>query len=70
MEPRYEVVVGSIGTVYRGRSRSIAFESFDGYKRRSKEGLGRASGESVTLIMDEDIVVEYVPEIERGGDSS
>ena len=46
---RYSVVVGNIGTVYCGSNRKVADRIWDDYKKASRCGYGRASGEPVTL---------------------
>lgn len=61
----YEVVVGNVGTVYRGRSIKKALKTFTDYVEASKSGApdghaGRASGEDVTLFRDDDIYKEHV----------
>jgi len=48
----YEVIVSNIGTVYRGSSRTEATRLFREYVALSKQGAGRAGGESVTLMED------------------
>lgn len=49
---KYQVIVGNIGTVYDGDSWNDAKRDFGIYKRKSIEGVGRASGESVVLMED------------------
>lgn len=46
---RYEVIVGNVGTVYRGSNRAEALWCFAMWDKRSKEYFGRASGEKVTF---------------------
>ena len=46
----YEVIVGNIGSVYSGSSRSIADGKMRTYIEQSKTGRGRAGGENVTLL--------------------
>lgn len=50
----YSVVVGNIGQVYRGGSKSAALKAFSTYVKQSKSGKGRAGGEGVDLY-DESI---------------
>lgn len=57
--PQYHVVVGNLGTVYSGCSGGRARELYDAYVTDSKAGIGRASGEPVTLFCDEAITQEY-----------
>lgn len=57
----YQVIVGNVGTVYNGESLKEAMELFDGYRTISKtEGSSRASGESVRLYHDDEIILEFV----------
>lgn len=63
----YEVVVGNIGTVYRGPDESMALKKFEIYVAQSEEGYGRASGESVTILKDGDVWREHMG-AERTGD--
>lgn len=65
---RYEVIVGNVGTVYYGASRRAADRSFSDYVRQSKHAMGRADGESVTLIADNEIAREYVGKVDREAD--
>lgn len=55
----YEVIVGNIGTVYRGDDESEARRLFDVYVEQSRSGFGRAGGESVTVFQDGEIVLEH-----------
>lgn len=56
----YEVIVGNVGTVYRGDSASDAETAFADYVNLSKTiRSGRASGESVTLMCNGDIAREH-----------
>lgn len=57
----YELYVGNIGKVYDGESLSIAVKTYDEYVERSKLGVGRASGETVTLLCDGAIRCEHNP---------
>ena len=56
---RYEVIVGNVGTVYDGFSRSAALTKYSTYVKSSRSGGGRAGGEDVTLMRDGDIVKEH-----------
>lgn len=55
----YEVVVGNIGTTYAGTSRNAAFADFRDYRDQSKRGIGRAAGETVTVLRDNIIIREH-----------
>ena len=47
----YEVIVGNIGSVYQGRSRTTALATYESYVEISKEHVGaRCYGEDVTLL--------------------
>lgn len=58
--PDFEVIVGNIGTVYRGDDIDKATEFFTDYVGISNGLFGRASGEDVTLFEDGDILMEHV----------
>jgi hypothetical protein len=49
--PKYEVVVGHVGTVYSGRDGDEARHAFDHYKMLSEMNSG-AGGEPVALLED------------------
>jgi hypothetical protein len=51
----YEVVVGNIGTVYKGASKKQAWKDYEDYIKQSKSERGRASGEDVTILLDGEI---------------
>lgn len=57
----YEVVVGNIGTVYRGPDYGIALDNFDEYYGQSRFRYGRASMEQVTLLCDGEPMKDYTP---------
>ena len=59
----YEVVVGNIGCVYYGEKLASANSAFKEYCKQSKESFGRASGESVVMMKDGEIIKEYIPNI-------
>lgn len=58
----YEVVVGNIGSVYKGTDKDEAGRVFDEYRDQSKSGVGRAGNESVTLFDNNEIDREHEPE--------
>ena len=64
-DPLYEVQVGNIGRVYRGRDEDEAKRIFSEYVTQSRAGTGRAGGESVTLFEDDDPIEEYFLEDEE-----
>lgn len=47
----FEVIVGNIGTVYRGKNYATAELAWKEYAEMSREQYGRAGGEPVTLIV-------------------
>ena len=57
----YEVIVGNIGSVYQGRSRTEAIKTYRSYVRSSREHVGaRCYGEDVTLLLDGEIEQEHM----------
>lgn len=57
---KFEVVVGNIGTVYVGKDGKMADKKFNLYTVYSKENLGRAAGEDVTLMNNGEIAKKYL----------
>ena len=55
----YQVIVGNVGTVYDGTSNSDAIMTWIAYCDMSREGRGRAAGETVTILKDGEIANEY-----------
>ena len=55
----YEVVVGNIGTVYRGSSKREAQSTFKYYVSQSQNDEGRAGGENVTYWEDNEPLIEF-----------
>ena len=55
----YEVIVGNIGRVHEGSDSYKAASIYNRYVDLSKEGYGRAAGETVTLLRDGEIVQEH-----------
>ena len=60
-EHYYEVIVGNLGSVYSGANRKKATETFRAYAKQSKAGYGRAAGEEVWLLADDEIEREFTP---------
>ena len=56
----WEVVVGNIGNVYCGPSEVQAKAKFTVYENQSRSLVGRAGGEDVTLLRNNEIVREHV----------
>lgn len=64
---KYSVIVGNIGEVYSGYSEEEAEETYAEYEEQSREELGRAAGEHVTLMLGSDILREYYPNYDING---
>jgi hypothetical protein len=60
----WEVCVGNLGVMYCP-TKLLALEEYAYYKKASKEGYGRVSGEDVVLMCDGEIVKEYIGSIGR-----
>lgn len=52
----FEVVVGNVGTVYRGDDFGEAVGTYSEYRELSQIGYGSVSGESVALFEGGDIL--------------
>ncbi len=58
--PVYEVIVGNVGSVYQGRSRTKALATYESYVEISKQHFGvRCYGEDVTLLVNGEIEQEH-----------
>jgi|HubBroStandDraft_3_1064219.scaffolds.fasta_scaffold11611_3 hypothetical protein len=55
----YELYISNLGLVVECSSLKQANEYFESYVELSKSGYGRASGESVTLILHDEIIREF-----------
>ena len=53
------VIVGNIGTVYDGTNGFAARQEYSVYVGLSRAPYGRASGESITLLRDDDVALEH-----------
>lgn len=62
MKTVYQVIVGNIGTM-EYTSKKLALECFNTYVSLSKSDTGRASGEDVTLMANDDPIREYLGSI-------
>ncbi len=58
----YQVIVGNIGTVYDDTDLKAAQAVFDEYVEQSRNNYGRASGEDVTMLCDDE---EYAIHVGR-----
>ena len=56
----YDVCVGNIGNVYTGHNAREARRTFTEYVDMSMAGYGRAAGESVSLLKNDEIVSDYM----------
>jgi hypothetical protein len=56
----YEVLVGNIGSVYRGNLLTTAKQVFDDYANSSKHRIGRSAGENVVIYQNGEEYLEYV----------
>lgn len=56
----YEVYVGNIGNVYTGHNAREARRTFAEYVDMSRAGYGRAAGEAVSLLKNDEIVSDYI----------
>jgi hypothetical protein len=61
---QWQVIVGNVGTVYYGPSRRDAYATFNTYRNDSARGIGRAAGEPVTLMRDDQPFREHHPKQE------
>lgn len=59
-EPTYQVIVGNIGNVYEGQSYKTARAKFKEYVGQSKLNVGRAAGENVTMLSNDEIEDEFI----------
>ena len=59
---RYQVIVGNIGTVIDTNSFIEANMVYSGYRKLSREGVGRAAYEQVTLLKDNEPKYEHFPD--------
>lgn len=62
-EEEYDVIVGNIGNVYSGTDEDKARATYKEYVEQSKSGVGRAGGEDVTLMLNDEIEDEFIGSI-------
>lgn len=60
----YTVIVGNVGNVLETESKRDAMGTYKDYVIRSQSNRGRCAGEPVTLMRDNEIMVEYPGTIE------
>ncbi len=63
--PMFTVVLGGMERVYEGVNERYAYSQFRDLVDASKEGIGQAAGQTVTLYKDSVEVVKYSPERRR-----
>ena len=63
MSNLYQIIVSNIGNVNTTINRKIAYKLFHEYRQQSKDNYGRASGETVTMLIDGIEHKEYRPKI-------
>jgi len=59
--PSWEVIVGNIGSVYRGCDETYSRETFATYKQQSIDDYGRGGSEQVHLMEDDEMDSSYIP---------
>ncbi len=59
MDDEYEVIVGNVGLVYKGKDILDACDTFSRYVRKSKSGEGRCADECVTMFRNGEMTMEY-----------
>ena len=64
MKNNWETIVGNVGTVYTGTNGFEARKTYSQYVAISKNGLGHAGHENVTLMKNDEPYLEYVPSVE------
>ena len=57
----FKVIVGNIGMVIETSDEATARWTFDEYVKLSKEEYGRCTGEPVTLMAGDEILLDYAP---------
>jgi hypothetical protein len=62
----YILVVGNLGVMYTGSDSTTAYTDFDRYCRLSKQGIGWAADESVTLLKNGEPDQEFIPQHDVG----
>jgi hypothetical protein len=59
-----EIIVGNIGSVYRGNNDTEALRVYNEYVEQSTTDYGRAAGESVTWFVNDEPFREYIGTID------
>ena len=57
---RYKVFVGNIGKVFESDSLDRVLAVYHDYREQSRNGIGRAAGENVTVFKDDILRWEFV----------
>lgn len=63
---RHEIIVGNVGTVYSGTDKKEARRVYDEYVEQSQGNYGRAAGESVTWMREDELFLEHRGTVEDG----
>jgi hypothetical protein len=66
----FDVIVGNIGLVYSGPNLFEADAAYSAYRRASIDNVGRAAGETVTMLKDSEIVREHIGTSENDDDAT
>lgn len=61
---KHQIIVGNIGTVYDGGENEKAKDAFEEYKDQSQNNYGKASGEPVTWMRNDEIYKEFRPKLQ------
>jgi len=62
---QYQVIVGNVGNVYDGDNKQEAYKHYSEYVHESKYGTGMASGESVTIMDNDEPENEFLGLVDR-----
>lgn len=66
--PRYEIIVGNIGSVLQTNQLRDALMTYSNYKQQSISKYGRAGNEQVTLLDQGEPLYEHFPDTNDEGD--
>lgn len=59
MHNKYTVIVSNVGIVVENGDYQTAIKAYTEYVQQSKSYYGRASGEDVVILQNEEILFEY-----------
>jgi hypothetical protein len=60
-----EIIVGNVGTVYRGSDEKLARANYNEYRSHSRGKTGRAAGEDVTWMRGDSVVREHTGRLSK-----